>query len=216
MLRRTLVARPSLRLAQALPRTGTLRPIRFYSDETAKAEPQAANESQAEPSELETLRAKFEAKDKEAAQYKERWQHSVADFRNLQKTAAGEMEKAKSFALQKFAKDLIESVDNFDLAMKAVDESHLKGDHNKEFAEFHKGIHMVQQVLERTLDKHGVSKMVPIGEKYDPNLHEALFQVPQEGKEPGTIFHVDRTGFQLNGRVLRAPKVGIVADQDNN
>lgn len=214
MLRRTLVARPALRLAQAFPRTRYPLGPRYFSDEASNEELKAAGEPKTEPSEVDILKAKFEAKDKEAAQFKERWQHSVADFRNLQKTTAADVEKAKSFALQKFAKDLIESIDNFDLAMKAVDESHLKGDHNKEFAEFHKGIRMVQAVLERTLGKHGVAKMVPMGEKYDPNLHEAVFQLPQEGQEPGTIFHVDRSGFQLNGRVLRAPKVGIVADQE--
>ena len=54
-----------------------------------------------------------------------------------------------------------------------------------------------------------------MSEKFDPNEHDALFQMPDPAKEPGTIIHVDRTGFKLHDRVLRAPKVGFVQDPDN-
>lgn len=66
-----------------------------------------------------------------------------------------------------------------------------------------------------TLKRHGLVRFDPAveGEKFDPNLHEAVFQAPVPGKEEGTVFHTQQKGFMLNGRVIRAPKVGVVKNQ---
>ncbi|KAF1991441.1 GrpE nucleotide exchange factor [Aulographum hederae CBS 113979] len=71
---------------------------------------------------------------------------------------------------------------------------------------------MTSTILLQTLKKHGLERFDPSveGEKFDPNLHEALFQTPMPGKEDGTVFHTQQTGFLLNGRVVRAAKVGVV------
>lgn len=201
-----------------------MMPKRFYSEAKEAAKPEAADaaaEAKDAPagSELEQklaeVTAKYEAKDKECAKFKDAYARSVADFRNLQKTTEREIEKAKAFALQKFARDLVESVDNFDLALEAVAQEKLEGNAaNKDLIEFYQGIKMVQDVFERTLEKHGLTKMNPLGEEFDANLHEATFQVPQPDKKAGTIFHVQRVGFKLNDRVLRAPKVGVVAGSE--
>lgn len=213
--------RPAARVA--------VMPKRFYSEAKPAANPEAtdapaageAAEAAETPagSELEKklaeVTAKYEAKDKECAKFKDAYARAIADFRNLQKTTEREIEKSKAFALQKFAKDLVESVDNFDLALEAVAQEKLEGNSgNKDLIEFYQGIKMVQEVFERTLEKHGLTKMNPIGEEFDANLHEATFQVPQPDKKPGTIFHVQRVGFKLNDRVLRAPKVGVVAESE--
>jgi molecular chaperone GrpE len=79
----------------------------------------------------------------------------------------------------------------------------------------HKGLQLVERVLMDTLGKHGLVRFDPSveGEKFDPNLHEAVFQAPMPGKEEGTVFHTQQKGFMLNGRVIRAPKVGVVKNQ---
>lgn len=163
---------------------------------------------------LKEWRKKFEAKDKEAARFKEAYQQQKAEFQILQKRTAEQILKEKNFALQKFAKDLVETVDNFDLALGSAPEQYLKDPQHKEVQEFYNGIKMVQNIFEKTLEKHGLVKTYPMGEQFDPNEHEAVFQVPQPEKNSGEIFHVARTGFKLHDRVLRAPKVGIAAAKE--
>ncbi len=71
---------------------------------------------------------------------------------------------------------------------------------------------MTETILMQTLKKHGLERFDPSvdGEKFNPNLHEATFQTPLEGKEDGSVFMTQQKGFVLNGRVLRAAKVGVV------
>lgn len=145
----------------------------------------------------------------------------MADFRNLQERARREQQAARDFAIQRFAKDLIESVDNLDLALSNVPADKVEApksqdpnaaDPYKELRELHGGLQMTATVFLNTLKKHGLERFDPSenADKFDPNLHEATFQAPQEGKEDGTVFHTVQKGFLLNGRVLRAPKVGVV------
>lgn len=203
------------------------RGVRWYSEkeeeskqpkeeENKAAEREAEMEAESgEKSELDILQEKYELKDKEVAKYKDMYARSVADFRNLQETTKREIQKARDFALQKFIKDLIESVDNFDRALAVVPEAKRTDRENyKELADLYDGFKMMQTIFEKTLAKHGLEKVVPMGEKFDPNVHEATFEVPHPEKEPGTIFHVQQPGFSLNNRVLRAAKVGVVRGKD--
>lgn len=203
------------------PTTYTRNGLRFYSDaaEAAKSEQNEAGDKESaqngENGELEAqiaqLKEKLDKKDREAALLKDKYTRAVADFRNLQDTTKREIQKARDFALQKFAKDLLESVDNFDRALSVVSEENRTDTTNhKELVDLYDGIKMTQEVFERTLASHGLKKLHPLGEKFDPNVHEATFEVPQPDKEPGTVFHVQQTGFSYNDRVIRAPKVGVV------
>ncbi|CAN6674343.1 grpE protein homolog, mitochondrial [Trichomonascus vanleenenianus] len=200
----------------AIMRPAMARPVqavRFYSEkpvEEAKSEekPEAEETKTEEDGGLAEWETKYQAKDKEAAQLKDQLLRSIADFRNLQETTKREVQNARDYALQKFAKDLLESVDNFDRALSIIPEE--KRNSETELANLYEGVKMVQAIFEKTLAKHGLEKMDPLGEKFDPNIHEATFEVPQPDKEPGTIFHVQQPGFSLNNRVLRAPKVGVV------
>jgi molecular chaperone GrpE len=72
---------------------------------------------------------------------------------------------------------------------------------------------MTENILMSTLEKHGLERMNPDGEKFNPNEHEATFMAPQPDKEDGSVFHVQQKGFKLNGRVLRAAKVGVVKNK---
>ena len=71
---------------------------------------------------------------------------------------------------------------------------------------------MTETILMGTLKKHGLERVDPseAGDKFDPNRHEAVFQAPQQDKENGSVFYTQQKGFLLNGRVLRAAKVGVV------
>lgn len=143
----------------------------------------------------------------------DKYLRSVADFRNLQERTKRETQAAKDFAIQRFARDLVESVDNLDRALGTVPADKLKaGEGNSDLIALHDGIKMTDGILINTLKKHGLERFDPseAGEKFDPNVHEAVFQAPQPDKEDGSCFHTQQKGFKLNGRVLRPAKVGVV------
>ncbi|KAF3914416.1 hypothetical protein ABW21_db0208348 [Orbilia brochopaga] len=162
----------------------------------------------AEPATADKCQKELEAKAKEVADLKDKYLRAVADFRNLQERTTREVKSAKDFAIQKFAKDLLESIDNLDRALTAQPTA--STDPAKELQNLYDGLKMTEKVLMGTLEKHGLVRFNPVGEKFNPNLHEATFEAALEGKEPGTVFHVQTKGYQLNGRVLRAAQVGIV------
>lgn len=90
-------------------------------------------------------------------------------------------------------------------------------DSNKDLVNLYEGLKMTEQILMQTLKKHGLERFDPSekGEKFDPNLHEATFQTPMEGKEDGTAFHTQQKGFLLNGRVLRVRLNSLVLTPRN-
>ena len=186
------------------------------ADELKAAEQKPAEEeSPLDPKdkELADLKAKLDKKDKDLAVMKNHYARSVADFRSLQELTKKDMQKAKDFALQKFAKDLLESVDNFGRALDSVNKDTLGA--NPDLKQFYDGVDMTKNVFEKTLEKYGIEKINPEGQPFDPNQHEATFEIPQPDKEPGTVFHVQQVGYTLNSRVLRPAKVGVVKGEDN-
>lgn len=127
------------------------------------------------------------------------------------------MKSARDFAIQKFAKDLVDSVDNLDRAL-TMGEEKLKAlkegeSVNEDLKSFYEGVKMTDGIMMSTLAKHGLERFDPEGDKFNPNEHEATFMTPMPDKEDNTVFHVQQKGFKLNGRVLRAAKVGVVKNQ---
>ncbi|KAB5586042.1 GrpE nucleotide exchange factor [Coniochaeta sp. 2T2.1] len=142
---------------------------------------------------------------------------SVADFRNLQDRTQREVKSAKDYAIQKFAKDLVESVDNLDRALAQVPEEKLKAEekteHLQDLVSLYEGLRLTETILMQTLKKHGLERFDPSGEKFNPNEHEATFMTPMPDKEDNVVIHTQQKGFMLNGRVLRAAKVGVVKNK---
>lgn len=131
---------------------------------------------------------------------------------NLQERTKREMESARNFAIQKFAIDLLESIDNFDRALFAVPAEKLSGAEaeNKDLLDLVTGLQMTQNVLMNSLKRHGLERFDPseAGEggkpqKFDPNLHEATFMAKSENLEDGDVMHTQSKGFTLNGRTIR-------------
>ncbi|KAL2040981.1 hypothetical protein N7G274_006439 [Stereocaulon virgatum] len=210
---------PPIRISQPLLRI----PQRWQSTTTTeasgaeKAEDAAmkAAESEAKVEGEDPLKRELEAKNKEIIDLKDKYLRSVADFRNLQERTKRDIDTARQFAISRFAADLLESIDNLDRALATVDESALsteKADSNKELVALYDGLKMTERILMQTLKKHGLERFDPAekGERFDPNLHEATFMTKVEGKEDGTVFMTQQKGFALNGRVVRAAKVGVV------
>ncbi|RKF56553.1 GrpE protein-like protein, mitochondrial [Erysiphe neolycopersici] len=191
-------------------------------DEKSKNGGEAQNTSEEDP-----ISKELEAKKREIIDLKpqnsclqrtkkDRYLRSIADFRNLQERTKRDMQAARDFAIQKFAKDLIESVDNLDRALSIVPQEKLTNPDNsedrKQLISLYEGLKMTEEVLMNTLKKNGLERFDPSAEgvKFDPNEHEATFMVPIQGKEDNTVFDTQQKGFKLHGRVLRAAKVGVV------
>jgi len=218
------VARPQFAPAQIMA-TRAVVPrcaARFYSDDAkagseSKTNGDAAPKAEGEPSELETVKKQLEAKDAEARDWKDKYLRSVADFRNLQERTQRDMKAARDFAIQKFAKDLVDSVDNFDRALTMVPEEKLKADekteHLRDLVNLYEGLKMTENIMLETLKKHGLERFNPEGEPFNPNEHEATFMTPMADKEHNHVFHVQQKGFRLNGRILRPAKVGVVKNR---
>ncbi|KAF2154105.1 GrpE-domain-containing protein [Myriangium duriaei CBS 260.36] len=183
----------------------------FAEAEAAKDAQKENGEAKAEGAQQDATAKELEAKKKEVLDVTDKWKRSIADYRNLQEQTKREVTAAREFAIQRFAKDLIDSVDNFDRALETVPKEKLT-EENKDLKSLYDGLRMTETILMSTLKKHGLERVDPSekGEKFDPNKHEATFMVPQPDKEDGSCFHTQQKGFSLNGRVLRAAKVGVV------
>ncbi|KAL8797211.1 MAG: hypothetical protein Q9195_000678 [Heterodermia aff. obscurata] len=189
---------------------------RYYSIATeATSDPQSstAEKSVSEPKDEDPLKKELETKNREIIDLKDKYLRSVADFRNLQERTKRDVKSAREFAISQFAKDLLESIDNLDRALETVPADKVgKEDSNKELVNLYNGLRMTETILMQTLKKHGLERFDPSEqqERFNPNLHEATFQTKVEGKEDGTVFITQQKGFSLNGRVVRAAKVGVV------
>eukprot|EP01022_Parablepharisma_sp_SALTPOND_P026652 TRINITY_DN64551_c0_g1_i1.p3 TRINITY_DN64551_c0_g1~~TRINITY_DN64551_c0_g1_i1.p3 ORF type:complete len:208 (-),score=24.37 TRINITY_DN64551_c0_g1_i1:1132-1755(-) len=130
--------------------------------------------------------------------------------------AFSEIEQTKEYAITKFAKDLLDVQDNFKRALDSVSpkelEKHAKDPEAKIelYTKLVEGISMTKEIMAKAFKKYGVTEYVPLGEKFDPNLHEAMFEYPDSKKTPGTVGEVVQAGYKIGKRILRAPKVGVV------
>lgn len=115
-----------------------------------------------------------------------------------------ELDSTKSYAISKFAKDLLEIPDNLDRALEAAKALEGKGD------TLFDGVKATKNILLHVLEKHGIKMLNPKGEKFDPNMHEALFDYPDPKGTPGTVGTVCTVGYRIGDRVLRPAKVGVV------
>ncbi|MCJ1400288.1 Mitochondrial matrix cochaperone [Xylographa trunciseda] len=196
-------------------------PPRWYSSET-KPEPtidaqasqpeQAAPSAETVPESEDPLKKELDTKNKEIVDLKDKYLRSVAEFRNLQDRTKRDINAARDFAITRFAKDLVDSVDNLDRALETVPPEKLSDAENQDLKSLYDGLKMTERILMQTLSKHGLERFDPglEGHRFDPNLHEATFMTKVEGKEDGTVFMTQQKGFSLNGRVIRAAKVGVV------
>ncbi|KAI7896868.1 GrpE-domain-containing protein [Mucor mucedo] len=146
---------------------------------------------------------------------------SLADQENLRQRATREVANAKDFGIQKFAKDLLDSLDILGMALQSVPEEFRSKEacmqkDSKELAEqlthLYTGVSMTESVLQKTLKRHDIEIDNPLDQEFDPNKHEAVFQTPIPDKQPGTIFTVQKVGYTLKNRILRPAQVGVVAE----
>ena len=139
---------------------------------------------------------------RERDEYLELAQRTKADFENYRKRVAKETSEALARGKAELARQLLPAVDNLERALEA-------GEDASAHAALVEGVGMVRDELHARLENAGVESFDPTGEKFDPQLHEALQTRPDEGTESGVILETLERGYRLNGQVLRAAKVVV-------
>lgn len=133
-----------------------------------------------------------------------RLKEEIEERELMRKRFDKELDQSKVYAISKFAKDIIEVPDNLGRALEACKNLEGKGDN------LYEGVKSTNNILLKVLERHGVVQLNPLGEKFDPNYHEALFDFVDPNQTPGSVGMVANTGYMINDRVLRPAKVGVV------
>ena len=152
---------------------------------------------------------------------------SLAEQENTRRIAARDVDQARQFAIKSFAKALLEVSDNLERAMAAVPADKIKNNNSSSkkeeeehnnfavlLANLYEGIELTNVGLQKAFHSNGLEKFGAVGEVFDPNRHEALFEYPDVSQTPGTVGQIMKVGFLLNKRVLRPAEVGVIKKQD--
>lgn len=142
----------------------------------------------------------------EIAALKDRLLRAVAETENLRRRADREKADAANYAMTAFARDLLSVGDNLRRALDSIPEDTDLGENAKTLVE---GIEMTERELLNMLERHNIKKIDPLGDKFSHDLHQALFELPDTGKEDGTIVQVMQVGYVIKDRLLRPAMVGV-------
>jgi len=184
------------------------------TDETTKNGPDAAaeeaaadaaanveNETAAEPDPIELLKA-------ENAELRDRYLRLAAEMDNLRRRTEREVKDAKSYSVAGFARDMLAVSDNLRRALDAIP-AEAKAAGEAGLTTLIEGVEMTERSMLSTLERHGVRQLDPVGQKFDPNFHQAMFEVPNTEVPNNTVVQVVQAGFTIGERVLRPALVAV-------
>lgn len=174
---------------------------------SARAEKEAVNETEGDADASSASDARVEALETELATLKDQALRAMADAENVKKRAEREVAAARVFGIERFAADILSVHDNLSRALATLDGKAKEdlGDNAKNLLD---GIELTEKDLMAVLARHGVKAVPGVGSKFDPNLHQAVAQIPSI-EEKGNIATVMQTGFTLGERTLRAAMVAV-------
>lgn len=157
--------------------------------------------------------AQIAALQAEAAEFKDRYLRAVAETENLRKRAEREKQDAAQFAFARFARDLLGVADNFERALEAM-KPEKRAALSPEALSVIEGIEATQRQLVSVFERFAIRKIDAIGQKFNPNQHEAIAELPVPNQVPGAVVAIAENGYMIGERLLRAAKVAI-ASQDS-
>jgi molecular chaperone GrpE len=168
----------------------------------AQRTPDGAAETDARTAEIEDLRRQLEEK-------QDRLLRAVAEADNVRRRAQRDKEEFARYANEALIRDLLPALDNFDRALEAARTA-------GEAAKVVEGVELIRREFLRALEKHGVTRYSALGERFDPNRHDAAARVVTATEPPDTVVGEIAPGYMLNGRVLRAAQVAVAAAPDED
>ena len=162
---------------------------------------QGGDKSDSDAVQADSINQKIEEIKSELAQAQDALLRSHAENDNLRRRSAKELEEAQKFSITRFARDLLEVLENLHRAIGNMP-SDLEpyDDHIKNFFQ---GIHMTLSLLESTFEKNGIVRIYPLDQKFDHNYHQAIGHLEDQTKEPNTIVQVVRSGYIIKDRLLQ-------------
>jgi molecular chaperone GrpE len=145
---------------------------------------------------------------REAADYKDRLLRSLAEMENLRKRTERQVADARDYGIAAFARDILAVADNMERALGALD-AELREKADGGTKALLDGVELTERELLKVLEKHGVKKFEPLDEKFDPNLHQAMFELPDASRPAGTVARVIQPGYMIGERILRPALVAV-------
>jgi molecular chaperone GrpE len=144
---------------------------------------------------------------KEVADYKDRLLRALADMENLRRRTDREVADARVYGVSSLARDVIGVADNLRRALVAAGESAAIAEGPAK--DLREGVELIERDLLKVLERHGVKRFDPTGAKFDPNFHQAIFEVSDDGIAAGLVAQVIQPGYMIGERVLRPALVGV-------
>ena len=178
------------------------------TDETAQQQQDNATGAEADGPEMvpaTQVKAALEA----AGDFKDKMLRALAEMENLRKRTEREVADARTYAVTSFARDVLQVADNMHRALDATGDE-LRETADSKVSALLEGIDLTERELTKVLEKHGVKMFSPQGEKFDPNFHQAMYEVPDPSATPGTVAQVIQAGYLIGERVLRPAMVAVV------
>jgi molecular chaperone GrpE len=172
--------------------------------DTTSSAAEAASENTLEQTEVDA-EAKLR---QENVELKDRLLRTLAEMENLRKRTEREVADSRVYGISAFARDVLGVADNIQRALEATGEDWKK--HADETGRaLYEGVELTERDLLKAFEKHGVRKIDPQGLKFDPNLHQAMYEVPDDSVPAGTVVQVLQPGFTIGDRILRPAMVGV-------
>jgi molecular chaperone GrpE len=149
-----------------------------------------------------------EALAKEVADLKDRLLRTLADMENLRRRTEREIADSRQYAISNFARDLLGVADNMRRALDTLS-ADLRDQVDPVVKSHIEGVELTERELLKVMEKHGITRFDPQGQKFDPNLHQAMFEVPDPSVPAGTVVQVMQPGYLIGERILRPALVGV-------
>jgi molecular chaperone GrpE len=144
----------------------------------------------------------------QVAELKDKYLRAYAEAENTRRRAERDVADARAYSIAGFARDMLAVADNLGRALDAVDPA-VRDAAEGTMRALLDGVDLTSRELLKVLERHGVKKLDPTGQKFDPNFHQAMFEVPDETVPAGTVVQVVQPGYGIGDRVLRPALVGV-------
>jgi molecular chaperone GrpE len=178
----------------------------MMTDETENGMPEVGGDGSTENNQAAPEDALAAAR-AEAAQLKDQLLRAMAETENTRRRAQRDREDAQKYGVANFARDMLTVADNLRRALEAIPAAQLESD--EALKTLYDGIAATERQLEAALAKQQIERVWPEGERFDANMHQAMFEVPGSGKPAGTIVQVVQAGYKIHERLLRPALVGV-------
>ncbi len=174
------------------------------TEATPKPEPEEQPVENTETPEADSQVADLQ---KQLATANDKMLRALAEAQNVRHRAERERDDMRKYAVTEFARDLLAVSDNLRRALSAITPEQCEK--IPELKNIFVGVEMTERELLRVFESKGIKKIEPLGQKFDPNLHEVMFESDTPGKEPGTIVQIIEPGYTIHDRLLRPARVGV-------